>query len=165
LLPKLYEATRNPVFLDSDQHAIDNPESNHDASNPNPGQGTATNSGTVSNSTSSVVSNSSSYNMQNSNGQAVSNIGINGQSESVGDPSYQGESSSVNEVSNAENANVKKSIEINPITQQSASEVGLSIIAVLGVLCLIGVIAVGYFRNKDDDEKITDLDKLFNEMK
>ena len=165
LLPKLYEATRNPVFLDSDQQAIDDPESNHDASNPNPGQGTATNSGTVSNSTSSVVSNSSSYNMQNSNGQAVSNIGINGQSEAVGDPSYQGESSSVNEVSNAENANVKKSIEINPITQQSASEVGLSIIAVLGVLCLIGVIAVGYFRNKDDDEKITDLDKLFNEMK
>ena len=166
LLPKLYEATRNPVFLDSNQQAVDNPESNTDASNPNPGQGNAMNSGTVSNNTSSdVVSNSSSSNMQNSNGQTVSNIGVNGQSEAVGDPSYQGESSSINEVSDAENANVKKSIEINPITQQSASEVGLSILAVLGVLCLIGVIAVGYFRNKDDDEKITDLDKLFNEMR
>ncbi len=164
LLPKLYEATRNPVFLDSNQQ-IDNPENNEEASNPNPGQGTATNSGAVSNSTSSnVVSNSSSSNMQNSNGQTISNIGVNGQNEAVGDPNVQGEDvSSVNEVSDAENANVKKSIEINPITQQSASEVGLSIIAVLGVLCLIGVIAVGYFRNKDDDEKVTDLDKLFSE--
>jgi len=164
LLPKLYEATRNPVFLDSNQQATDPPEDNHEASNPNPGQGSATNSGDVSNSTSNVLTNSSSSNRQNSNGQATSNIGDNGQNEAVGTSSSIGES--INEVSSSEeNANVKKSIEINPITQQSASEVGLSIIAVLGVLCLIGVIAVGYFRNKDDDEKVTDLDKLFNEMR
>ena len=61
----------------------------------------------------------------------------------------------------SQDASVKKAIEINPMTSQSASEVGLSIIAVIGILCLIGVIALGYFRNRDDDEQITDLDKLF----
>jgi cobaltochelatase CobN len=40
--------------------------------------------------------------------------------------------------------------------------VGLSIIAVLGVLCLIGVIGLGYFRNRDEEEKVTDFDELYN---
>ena len=163
LLPKLYEATRNPVFLDSNQQAIDNPDNNEEASNPNPGNGSQMNSGVISNSSSSSQ-NSGSSSGNPSNGQAISNVGDNGQSDAVGNPNDQGDSS-ISEVSSndADNANVKKSIEINPITQQSASEVGLSIIAVLGVLCLIGVIAVGYFRNRDEDEKITDLDKLFSE--
>ena len=47
--------------------------------------------------------------------------------------------------------------------QSNASEVGLSIIAVIGILCLIGVIALGYFRNRDEEEEIKDLDKLYNE--
>ena len=163
LLPKLYEATRNPVFLDSNQQVIDNPEDNNEATNPNPGNGSSMNSGVISNSSSSSQ-NSGSSSGNPSNGQTISNVGNNGQSEAVGNPNDQGDASSISEVSDAENANVKKSIEINPITQQSASEVGLSIIAVLGVLCLIGVIAVGYFRNRDEDEKITDLDKLFSEQ-
>lgn len=164
LLPKLYEATRNPVFLDSNQQVIDNPENNNEATNPNPGNGSSMNSGVISNSSSSSQ-NSGSSSGNPSNGQTISNVGTNGQSEAVGNPNDQGDASSISEVSNdADNANVKKSIEINPITQQSASEVGLSIIAVLGVLCLIGVIAVGYFRNRDEDEKITDLDKLFSEQ-
>ena len=167
LLPKLYEATRNPIFLDSNQQPVDNPEDNNEASHPDPNKGSAINSGVVTNSSSTNQnSGSSSTNPSNSNGQTISNVGNNGQNEAVGSPNNQRADPSVNEVSNsAENANVKKSIEINPITQQSASEVGLSIIAVIGVLCLIGVIAVGYFRNKDEDEKITDLDKLFNEMR
>ena len=47
-----------------------------------------------------------------------------------------GESGDVASAS-SQGADVKKAIEINPITSQSASEVGLSIIAVLGILCLI----------------------------
>ena len=57
----------------------------------------------------------------------------------------------------------KKSIEINPVTQQSASEVGMSLIAVLGVICLILIIGVGYFRDKDEDKKSNNLDELFRE--
>ena len=65
--------------------------------------------------------------------------------------------------SQAEGADVKKSVEINPITSQSASEVGLSLAAVLAILCLIMVVAVGYFRNSDDKDKVQDLEKLFKE--
>ncbi len=67
--------------------------------------------------------------------------------------------------SSSEGADVKKSVEINPITSQSASEVGLSLIAVLAILCLILVVAVGYFRDSDDKDKVQDLDKLFNEKR
>ena len=76
-----------------------------------------------------------------------------------------GDSSSSGDVgsSSMEGADVKKSIEINPVTQQSASEVGMSLIAVLGVICLILIIGVGYFRDKDENKKSNNLDELFNE--
>ena len=32
----------------------------------------------------------------------------------------------------------------------------------LAILCLILVVAVGYFRSSDDKDKVQDLDKLFN---
>ena len=116
---------------------------------------------------SSQSSGSGSHNSGSSSGQSASNVGTNGQAANptgqsasdLGDNGETGESESTP----AESADVKKAVEINPGTAQSASEVGLSIIAVLGVLCLIGVIALGYFRNRDDEEKIKDLDKLFNE--
>ena len=82
-------------------------------------------------------------------GEAFSNVGAGSESVQAGQASSEG-------------ADVKKSVEINPITSQSASEVGLSIVAVLAILCLIMVVAVGYFRNEDDKDKVQDLDELFN---
>ena len=49
---------------------------------------------------------------------------------------------------NGESADVKKAVEVNPITEQTPSKVGMSIIAVLGVLVLILIFGIGYFRNK-----------------
>ena len=63
------------------------------------------------------------------------------------------------------NRYVKKAIEINPVSSQSASEVGLSILAVLAILCLILVVAVGYFRDSDDKDNVHDLDKLFEDKR
>jgi cobaltochelatase CobN len=180
LLPKLYEATKNPVFLNNSQSAQPQESedtSNVDPSSPNPQEGSESSSTVPSNATTNTQSNSksstSSQNSGSSQGQAASNVGSNGQtSSSPGQAtSNTGEATEVSEVSDSseagesssQGADVKKSIEINPITSQSASEVGLSIIAVLGILCLIGVIGLGYFRNRDEEEKINDLDKLFNE--
>ena len=150
LLPKLYQATQNPVFLNNANTVP--PEnvdpSNNEASTPNPQKGSTSSSTISANST----TNSNQFSQSNSasNGQSVSNAG---------------ESESAGEVGGAssEGADVKKSIEINPVTQQSASEVGMSLIAVLGVICLILIIGVGYFRNKDEDENSSNLDELFKE--
>lgn len=152
LLPKLYDATQNPVFLNNTQSNIapeseTNPTSG-DPSTPNPTQGSTSSSTTSSNAT--TTNNQFSQSSANSDGDAVSDVGESSSSSSVG-------------ASSVEGADVKKSIEINPVTQQSASEVGLSLIAVLGVMCLILIIGVGYFRDKDDTKKSNNLDELFNE--
>jgi cobaltochelatase CobN len=154
LLPKLYEATKNPVFANNTQNHppqdVDNP-SNTAPSAQNPVKGSDSSAIVTSNSTTTTQSSSQSYSKNsNSQGQAVSNVGVNGEAGELASSGSQG-------------ADVKKSIEINPVTSQSASEVGLSIIAVLGVLCLIGVIGLGYFRNRDEEEKVKDLDELYNE--
>ncbi|MBO6110420.1 MAG: cobaltochelatase subunit CobN, partial [Methanobrevibacter sp.] len=153
LLPKLYEATQNPVFLNNTQSNVpadsDIDPSNTEASTPNPEKGSLSTSTVSANSTTSS-NNQNSLSSANSQGSAVSSAG---------------ESSSAGDVggSNAQGADVKKSIEINPVTQQSASEVGMSLIAVLGVICLILIIGVGYFRDKDEDKKDgKNLDELFN---
>jgi cobaltochelatase CobN len=177
LLPKLYEATRNPVFMNNSQNAqpqeTDDP-SNVDPSSPNPTKGSDSSQMVPSNATTTTKtysqSSGSSQSSGNSNGQSASNVGANGQSgnpqgQSASDSGESSESGEATEItpSDSEGADVKKSVEINPITSQSASEVGLSIIAVIGILCLIGVVGLGYFRNRDEEEKIKDLDKLFNE--
>ncbi len=151
LLPKLYDATQNPVFLNNTQNVP--PEANADPSNsapstPNPTKGSTSSSTISSNATTTNTQHSQSNG--NSNGDAVSDVGESSSSGEVG-------------ASAAEGADVKKSIEINPVTQQSASEVGMSLIAVLGVICLILIIGVGYFRDKDDVKKSNNLDELFNE--
>ena len=152
LLPKLYEATKNPIFLNNTQSTVPSESDEEPSSNPpssnNPVKGSTSANTYVSNSTSSTTQ-SYSQSSQSSNGQDVSSAGESGATGQVGGASSEG-------------ADVSKAVEINPITSQSASEVGLSIIAVLGVLCLILVIGVGYFRNKDDEEKVSDLDELFN---
>lgn len=152
LMPKLYEATKNPVFLNNTQSNVP-AESNAEPSKAPPSSNDPVKGSTSSN---AYVSNSSSSNTQSyskssqsSQGQAVSSAGASGE---AGDVASAG----------SEGADVSKAVEINPITSQSASEVGLSIVAVLGVLCLILIIGVGYFRNKDDEEKISNLDELYN---
>ena len=142
---------QNPVFLNN-TNAVP-PEnvdpSNSEASTPNPKKG-STSSSTISANSTTTSSNQFSQSTSASNGQSVSDVG---------------ESASAGEVgaSSSEGADVKKSIEINPVTQQSASEVGMSLIAVLGVICLILIIGVGYFRNKDEDGNSSNLDELFKE--
>lgn len=154
LLPKLYEATKNPVFANNTQTTVP-PES--DTSNKNQKEASTINPVEGSMSSSTVRTNSSSSTQQvtaqqgsNPQGDAFSSVGEGSESVEAGN-------------SQAEGADVKKSVEINPITSQSASEVGLSIIAVLAILCLIMVVAVGYFRDSDKTNKTQDLDKLFNE--
>ena len=151
LLPKLYDATQNPVFLKNTNNVP--PEntdpSNNEASTPNPVKG-STSSSTISVNSTTTSNNQFSQSTSASNGQSVSDAGQSAPSGDVGGSSAQG-------------ADVKKSIEINPVTQQSASEVGMSLIAVLGVICLILIIGVGYFRNKDEDKNSSKLDELFNE--
>ena len=151
LLPKLYDATQNPVFLKNTNNVP--PEntdpSNNEASTPNPVKG-STSSSTISANSTTTSNNQFSQSTSASNGQSVSDAGQSAPSGDVGGSSAQG-------------ADVKKSIEINPVTQQSASEVGMSLIAVLGVICLILIIGVGYFRNKDEDKNSSKLDELFNE--
>ena len=153
LLPKLYEATQNPVFVQNTNNNIP-PEntdpSNVDPSTPNPTKG-STSSSTISANSTTTNNNQYSQSSRASNGQDVSNVGESASSGDVGGASSQG-------------ADVKKSIEINPVTQQSASEVGMSLIAVLGVICLILIIGVGYFRDKDESKKSNNnLDELFNQ--
>ena len=151
LLPKLYQATKNPVFLNNTQSTVppefQTNDNQKEASTQNPTEGST--------SSSTIKSNSSSTNnnvAQNGDGQgeAFSNVGEGSEAAQAGSSSSEG-------------ADVIKSVEINPITSQSASEVGLSIVAVLAILCLIMVVAVGYFRDNNDIDKNQDLDKLFNE--
>jgi cobaltochelatase CobN len=154
LLPKLYQATQNPVFANNTQSTVppedqNNNQNPNEASTNNPVEG-STSSATIATNSSSTTNQATAQNGDNAQGEAFSNVG-------AGSESVQAGSSSV------EGADVKKSVEINPITSQSASEIGLSIIAVIGILCLIGVIALGYFRNRDEEEEIKDLDKLYNE--
>ena len=154
LLPKLYEATQNPVFLNNTQSQVpadsDVKPSSQEASTVNPEEG-STSTSTISANSTSTSSNQNSLTSASSQGSAVSDAG---------------ESSSAGDVggANTEGADVKKSLEINPVTQQSASEVGLSLLAVLGVICLILIIGVGYFRDKDEDKNgKNNLDELFRE--
>ncbi len=154
LLPKLYDATKNPVFLNNTQSSVppeteSNDNNQKEASTQNPVEG-STSSSTIATNSSSTSSENFAQNGDNAQGDAFSNVGADSQAAQAGSSSSVG-------------ADVKKSIEINPITSQSASEVGLSIVAVLAILCLILVVAVGYFRNNDKSEKNQDLDKLFNE--
>ena len=153
LLPKLYETTKNPVFANNTQSTVP-PESESEtnqkeASTTNPVEG-STSSSTVMTNSSSSTTQATPQNGENSQGEAFSNVGAGSESVQAGQASSEG-------------ADVKKSVEINPITSQSASEVGLSIVAVLAILCLIMIVAVGYFRDNDKSEKNQDLDKLFNE--
>ena len=151
LLPKLYDATQNPVFMNNSQNIqpeTDVNPSNEVPSTPNPGKGSTSSSTISSNST--TTNNQYSQSSSNSNGDAVSDVGESSSSGDVGSSAMEG-------------ADVKKSIEINPVIQQSASEVGMSLIAVLGVICLILIIGVGYFRDKDEDKNSKKLDELFNE--
>ena len=153
LLPKLYEATKNPVFKNNTQ-ATQPPETESDnnqkeASTQNPVEG-STSSSTIATNSSSTITQNTAQSGNNAQGEAFSNVGAGAESVEAGS-------------SKSEGADVKKSVEINPITSQSASEVGLSIVAVLAILCLIMVVAVGYFRSSDDKDKAQDLDKLFKE--
>ncbi|WP_405295648.1 cobaltochelatase subunit CobN [Methanobrevibacter sp.] len=154
LLPKLYEATKNPVFANNTQSTVppesqssQNPQSEASTNNPTEG---STSSSTVRTNSSSTTTQTTAQNGENAQGEAFSNVGAGSESVQAGS-------------SSSESADVKKSVEINPITSQSASEVGLSIVAVLAILCLIMVVAVGYFRDSDKSAKNQDLDKLFNE--
>ena len=153
LLPKLYEATKNPVFANNTQSTVP-PDENanpnqQEASTTNPVEG-STSSSTVKSNSSSTTTQTTAKNGENAQGEAFSNVGAGSESVQAGS-------------SSSDSADVKKSVEINPITSQSASEVGLSIVAVLAILCLIMVVAVGYFRDSDKSSKNQDLDKLFNE--
>ena len=154
LLPKLYQATQNPVFANNTESTVppENPDNNQnqkEASSNNPVEG-STSSATIATNSSSTTAQSTAQNGDNAQGEAFSNVG-------AGSESVQAGSSSV------EGADVKKSVEINPITSQSASEVGLSLAAVIAILCLIMIVAFGYFRDSDDKDKKEDLDKLFRE--
>ena len=154
LLPKLYEATKNPVFANNTKNTVppeneNTPQNQKEASTTNPVEGSTSSSTVMSNSSSSTTSN---VVQQGSNpqGEAFSNVGADASAGEAGSSSSEG-------------ADVKKSVEINPITSQSASEVGLSIAAVIAILVMIMVVAFGYFRNEDDKDKVQDLEKLFNE--
>ena len=153
LLPKLYEATQNPVFDKNTQNEVppenqNNEKDPKEASTQNPVEGSTSSSTVKTNSSSSTTQNTA-QNGNNPQGDAFSNVGAGSESVQAGN-------------AHAEGADVKKAVEINEITSQSASEVGLSLAAVLAILCLILVVAVGYFRDTDK-EKNQDLDKLFNE--
>lgn len=153
LMPKLYQATQNPVFLNNSQSNIpvdpNTDPSSQEASTPNPKEG-STSSSTISSNATTTTNNQYSQSNAASNGDAVSDAGESSSAGDVGSSAQEG-------------ADVKKSIEINPVTQQSASEVGMSLIAVLGVICLILIIGVGYFRDKDKDKNSSNLDELFNQ--
>ena len=153
LLPKLYEATKNPIFKNNTQSTqppeTESDQNQKEASTQNPVEG-STSSSTISTNSSSTTTQNVAQSGNDAQGEAFSNVGAGSESVEAGSSSSEG-------------ADVKKSIEINPITSQSASEVGLSIVAVLAILLLILVIAVGYFRDNDDKDKVQDLDKLFKE--
>ena len=104
----------------------------------------------VATNSSSTTQNEAQGNGDSAQGTAISNVGENGESGDVGASSMEG-------------ADVKKAIELNEVTSQSASEVGLSLLAVLCVFCMIMVVAIGYKgRNKEEKRDYT-LDELFNE--
>lgn len=153
LLPKLYDATKNPKFKNNTQSTqppeSDTNENQKEASTQNPVEGSNSSSTIKTNSTTTTTQ-TNAQNGENGYGEAFSNVGENSQSPQAGQSSLEG-------------ADVKKSVEINPITSQSASEVGLSVLAVLAILCLIMVVAVGYFRDSDKSNRNQDLDNLFNE--
>ena len=125
-------------------------ENQKEASTTNPVEGSTSSSTVKTNSSSSTNAQSIAQQGNNPQGEAFSSVGAGSESVEAGN-------------SQAEGADVKKSVEINPITSQSASEVGLSIAAVLAILVMIMVISVGYFRDSDKTNKNQDLEKLFNE--
>jgi cobaltochelatase CobN len=157
LLPKLYEATKNPVFKNNTQstqppETESAPENQKEASTQNPVKGSKSSATVKTNSSSTTTTQATPQSGSEAQGEAFSSVGAGSESVQAGQ-------------SSAEGADVKKSVEINPITSQSASEVGLSLAAVIAILCLIMVVAVGYFRNEDDKDKVQDLDKLFNQKR
>ena len=154
LLPKLYEATKNPVFKNNTQSPqppeTESQTNQKEASTQNPVEGSTSSATVATNSSSSTATQSNPQSGDNPQGDAFSSVGAGSESVQAGQ-------------SQSEGADVKKSVEINPITSQSASEVGLSIAAVIAILVMIMVVAFGYFRNEDDKDKVQDLEKLFNE--
>ena len=161
LLPKLYEATKNPVFLNASTNPT-NPNTNNpkDPSTPNPQDG--------SNATTTYKSNhASSSNKQNSGSSDISNSNL-GVGVDVASDSAASNGASVGD-DGSESQDGKKASELNPVVSKSASETGLSILAVLGVLCLVLIIGVGYIRgrsnNENSDEEFEfDFDSIFDEL-
>lgn len=161
LLPKLYEATKNPLFLNASTNPT-NPNTNNpkDPSTPNPQDG--------SNATTTYKSNhASSSDKQNSGSGDISNSNL-GVGVDVASASAASNGASVGD-GGSESQDGKKASELNPVVSKSASETGLSILAVLGILCLVLIIGVGYIRgrsnNENSDEEFEfDFDSIFDEL-
>ena len=152
LLPKLYEATQNPAFLKNINNNPSVPVKNSDMMESSQEEASSPNPTKNSKSTETILTNSSTshtkqefHSSTQTDGDSNSNINGNGKTGSVGESN--GETGGVSG-SNGESADVKKAVEVNPITEQTPSKVGMSIIAVLGVLILILIFGIGYFRNK-----------------
>lgn len=134
LLPKLFDATRNPIFANNTDKPVD--PNQKDASTPNPKKG--------SNSTTTIETNSSSNSQsQEANGDSNSDLGVGIDGGSPG-------------AAEASSQDGMKATEINPVVSKSASETGLSIIAVLAIICLVIIVGFGYIRGKKDDQEFED---------
>lgn len=152
LLPKLYEATQNPVFQTN--ASVEPSQSDADASTPNPQKG--------SDATSTVETNSSSTSStkQSSTGSTSSGngVGVDGSQPSTG--MSQGTNGAGESAASQDG---KKAAEINPVVTKSSSDTGLSILAVLAVIGLVIIIGLGYIRNKDEEkEEVVDFDYNYN---
>lgn len=152
LLPKLYEATQNPVFQTN--ASVDPSQSDADASTPNPQKGSDATS-TVETNSSSTSSTKQSATGSTSSGNGV---GVDGSQPSTGMSQGTGDAGE-----SAASQDGKKAAEINPVVTKSSSDTGLSILAVLAVIGLVIIIGLGYIRNKDEEkEEVVDFDYNYN---
>ncbi len=153
LLPELYQATQNPVFLTNPN--TDSSQSQEEATSPNPQEG--------SNATSTIKTDSeasgSKQTASSGNSDSTASVGI---SDAGASSDIAGGDNGAGETGQS-SLDGKKAHEINPVVSKSASETGMSIVAVLAVLILVAIIAAGYLRNKDDEKtEVVDFDFDYN---
>ncbi len=145
LLPKLYEATQNPLFY---TNSTDLP------TNSSKIDSQTVNSTTKSNATETVMTNSSSTS-QSQSSSGNTNIPGSSQGNMVGtdyDASANSQSDSNAGMSDA--AGEGRSVEVSEATSTPVApkDVSMPIAIIVCVIALVALIGVGYFRNKKDDD-------------
>lgn len=151
LLPTLYNATLNPKFL---PNATDMPSNSSNVDSQ------TSDSTSQSNTTAKTVKTNSSSSTQPQSSKGTTNReGSSSSGASVG-VDYQGKADSASDLDagTPDAVGEGRAMEVTQHTSTPVApkDVSMPIAIVICVICLVGIIAFGYFRNKDDDDDYYD---------